>query len=130
MTPSPIPAQGRRSLRGLILRPVVASCGGSLAVMPRRRVGIEGVRIPAWVKPGAPRTAVGGRHGYTLVVSVTERAVEGRATEAALQAVADAFAVPRSSVTLLSGASSRNKIMHVAGPPGSLTRRLAELLGR
>jgi hypothetical protein len=51
--------------------------------------------------------------------------VDGKATEAALAAVADAFGVRRSAVTLVSGASSRTKIVDIdAGDP----RIFAELL--
>jgi uncharacterized protein YggU (UPF0235/DUF167 family) len=51
--------------------------------------------------------------------------VDGKATEAALAAVAGAFGVRRSAVTLVSGASSRTKIVDVAaGDP----RILADLL--
>lgn len=81
------------------------------------------------VKPGSPRTAVGGRHGDSLVIRVTARPVGGAATRAALRAVADAFGVPGSHVTLVTGAASRDKVIEVAGPVGPLTRRLRELLG-
>jgi uncharacterized protein YggU (UPF0235/DUF167 family) len=51
--------------------------------------------------------------------------VDGKATEAALAAVAGAFGVRRSAVTLVSGASSRTKIVDIAaGDP----RILADLL--
>ena len=56
---------------------------------------------------------------------VSARAVDGKATEAALAAVAGAFGVRRSAVTLVSGASSRTKIVDIAaGDP----RILADLL--
>jgi len=58
-------------------------------------------------------------------VRVSARAVDGKATEAALAAVAGAFGVRRSAVTLVSGASSRTKIVDIAaGDP----RILADLL--
>ena len=58
---------------------------------------------------------------------VSARAVAGKATEAALAAVAGAFGVRRSAVTLVSGASSRTKVIDVdAGDP----RILADLLAR
>jgi uncharacterized protein YggU (UPF0235/DUF167 family) len=41
--------------------------------------------------------------------------VDGKATEAALAAVAAAFGVRRSAVTLVTGASSRTKVVDVAG---------------
>jgi uncharacterized protein YggU (UPF0235/DUF167 family) len=58
---------------------------------------------------------VGGEHGGALVVRVSARATGGQATAAALAAVAAAFGVPRSAVTLVAGAASRTKIVDVAG---------------
>ena len=71
------------------------------------------MRVTIRVKPGATRTAVGGRHGEALVVSVTARAVDGKATEAALRAVAEAFDVRRRDVTLVTGAASRDKVVEI-----------------
>jgi uncharacterized protein len=52
-------------------------------------------------------------------VRVSAQAVDGKATEAALAAVANAFGVHRSAVTLVSGASSRTKIVDIdAGDQG------------
>jgi uncharacterized protein len=87
------------------------------------------MRVMLRVKPGASRTAVGGRHRDALVVAVTARAVDGKATEAALRAVADALAVRRRDVTLVTGAASRDKVIDVDGDPGDLARRVAALLG-
>jgi uncharacterized protein YggU (UPF0235/DUF167 family) len=57
---------------------------------------------------------------------VSPRAVAGQATEAALAAIADAFGVRRRAVTLISGATSRTKIIEVDGAdPGTLSRLLA-----
>jgi uncharacterized protein (TIGR00251 family) len=87
------------------------------------------VRVAIRVKPGAARTAVGGRHGDALVVSVTARAVDGKATEAALRAVAEAFGVRRRDVSLVAGATSRDKVVDVDGEAGHLAVRRAALLG-
>ena len=77
------------------------------------------------MRPGSARPGVGGEHDGALVVRVSARAVDGKATEAALAAVADAFGVRRSAVGLVAGASSRVKIVEVAaGNP----RLLADLL--
>ena len=80
------------------------------------------------VKPAASRTAVGGRHGDALIVAVTAKPVDGKATEAALRAVAEAFGVSRSSVTLVTGGTSRDKVIGITGPAETLARRLDELL--
>jgi uncharacterized protein len=84
------------------------------------------VRITIWVRPGTPRTSVGGERDGALIVRVSPRAVDGRATEAALAAVAAAFGVRRPAVTLVTGATSRTKIVDVAGAtPQTLTHLLA-----
>ena len=56
---------------------------------------------------------VGGSHDGALVVRVTERAIDGRATEAALVALADAVGLKRREVALVTGASSRTKIVEL-----------------
>jgi uncharacterized protein len=87
------------------------------------------VRVTIRVRPGASRTRVGGEHDGALVVAVTARAVDGRATEAALQALAEALGVRRRAVTLHSGATSRTKVVDVAveADDAALARRVALL---
>ena len=82
------------------------------------------MRVSIRVRPGSARTAVGGEHGGALVVRVTAPAVDGRATEAALAAVAGAFGVRRREVTLISGATSRTKVVEVAGADQAVLDRL------
>ena len=91
------------------------------------------LRIAIRVKPGASRTKVGGvypaqggAHGTegALVVAVQERAVDGKATAAALKALAAALDVPGRKIRLVSGAASRDKIVEVLDPPAGLKQRL------
>jgi uncharacterized protein YggU (UPF0235/DUF167 family) len=52
--------------------------------------------------------------------------VDGRATDAALSAIAAAFGVRRRAVTLVAGARNRTKIVDVTGAdPADLDRLLA-----
>ena len=67
---------------------------------------------------------VGGEHDGALVVRVTARAVDGRATDAALAAVAAALGVRRRAVTLVSGTTSRTKVIDVAGADQAGLERL------
>jgi uncharacterized protein (TIGR00251 family) len=87
------------------------------------------VRVAIRVKPGSARPSVGGRHGDAIVVAVSERAVDGKATEAALRAVAGAFGVRRRDVTLVTGATSRDKVVEIDGTPDVLSARREALLG-
>ena len=59
-----------------------------------------------------------------LVVRVRERAVDGKATAAALAAVAAAFGVRPYGVTLVAGASSPTKILEVEGADRLTLKRL------
>jgi uncharacterized protein len=69
---------------------------------------------------------VGGRYGDdALVVAVQAPAVDGRATEGALKALAKALGVPVRELTLVAGATSRTKLIEIAGDHSD---RLQELL--
>ena len=88
------------------------------------------MRITIRVRPGSARPGVGGEHAGALVVRVSARAADGKATEAALAAVAAAFGVRRDAVTLVTGASSRTKIVDVTpGDPSVLADLLARNAG-
>ena len=66
-----------------------------------------------YVRPRASETAVGGEYDGALVVRVVEPADGGRATRAALRAVADAIGVAGSAVTLARGATARRKMINI-----------------
>ena len=71
------------------------------------------VRLEIHVRPNANRTVVGGTHNGALVVRVAEPAKRGKATAAALAAVAEALSVPRRLVTLVRGTASHRKVVEV-----------------
>ena len=71
---------------------------------------------------------MGGSHDGQLVVRVCERAVDGRATEAALGAVAAAFGVRPRQVRLVRGATSRTKVVEVDADPAVVSARHDQLL--
>ena len=87
------------------------------------------LRLTIRVTPRAARPGVGGRHGDALVVRVAEPALDGRATEAALTALRHAFAVPRRAVRLVSGATSRTKVVEVDGADPDVLQRLLDAPG-
>lgn len=88
----------------------------------------EGLRFEVRVRPGASRTRVGGRYGDALVVAVTARAVDGKATEATLRAVAEAFRVARRDVRLVGGATHRTKVVEITGADAGMAAVLEALL--
>ncbi len=81
-----------------------------------------GTSFAVKVHPRAKKNAITGELGDALKVSLTAPAIEGRANDACIEFFAKLLKVPRSSVTIASGPSSRNKVMRVAGLSASELR--------
>ena len=79
------------------------------------RVGPEGIAFSVKVQPRAKQNAITGEVGDALKLCLTAPPVEGRANEACIEFFAKLLKVPRSSVTIASGESSRRKVIRVAG---------------
>jgi uncharacterized protein len=75
----------------------------------------QGITFAVKVHPRAKKNAITGELGDALKVSLTTPPVEGRANEACIEFFAKLLKVPRSSVTIASGQTSRNKVIRVAG---------------
>jgi len=67
------------------------------------------------VHPRANKNAITGELGDALKVSLTTPPIDGRANSACIEFFAKLLKVPRSSVTIASGQTSRNKVIRVAG---------------
>jgi uncharacterized protein len=70
-------------------------------------------RLALRVSPGARDETVRIEDGK-LLVRVNARAIDGKATQAALALVARALGLPQSGVTLLRGATAREKLVCIA----------------
>ena len=97
------------------------------------RRSAEGVRVAVRLMPSARAERIEGivqdaAGAPVLKVAVTAPPVEGRANEALLQLLAREWRVPRRDLSLATGAANRNKVVHVAGDPAALLRRLAAAL--
>lgn len=77
--------------------------------------GRDGVSFAVKVHPRAKKNAITGELGDALKLSLTTPPSEGRANEACIEFLAKLLKVPRSSVTIASGQTSRNKVIRVAG---------------
>jgi uncharacterized protein len=74
-----------------------------------------GASFEVRVHPRARKNAVTGEIGDALKISLTTPPVEGRANQACIEFFAKLLKVPRSSVTIASGLTSRNKVIRVTG---------------
>lgn len=67
------------------------------------------------VHPRAKKNAITGEVGDALKIALTAPPVEGRANQAVVEFLAEVLRVPRASVSIASGQSSRNKVVRVRG---------------
>jgi uncharacterized protein (TIGR00251 family) len=75
----------------------------------------SGVTFAIKVHPRAKKNAITGQIGDALKISLTAPPLDGRANDACIEFFARLLKVPRSSVTIASGESSRNKVIRVSG---------------
>lgn len=74
-----------------------------------------GITFAVRVHPRAKKNAITGEMGDALKVALTAPPVEGRANEACVEFFAKLLKVPRSSVSIAAGHTSRNKVVRVEG---------------
>jgi len=83
----------------------------------------QGVTFSIRVQPRARKNAIVGELGDALKLALTAPPVEGRANEACIEFLAEFLKVPRSSITIAAGETSRNKVIRVAGMSANELRR-------
>jgi uncharacterized protein (TIGR00251 family) len=87
-------------------------------------------RLTLRVSPGAARSAVIGRHGSGWKVRVAAAPEDGKANDAVVHLLAETLALPARDVHIVSGRSSRDKIVALEGMgPDEIERRLARASG-
>jgi len=95
-------------------------------VIPVQESG-DGVTFAIKVHPRARKNSITGQLGDVLKVSLTSPPIDGRANQACIEFFAKLLKVPRSSVTIASGQSSRNKVVRVAGLTADEVRQRLEI---
>lgn len=75
----------------------------------------NGCTLSVRVHPGAKRNAITGIHDGAVKISLTTPPTDGRANEALIAFLAAHLKIPRRSIDLLTGATSRSKTLRIAG---------------
>ncbi|MFN4088950.1 MAG: DUF167 domain-containing protein [Alphaproteobacteria bacterium] len=83
---------------------------------------------PRAKRPGYLGVAADAGGRPRLLVAVAAPPVEGAANAAMIDVLAAAWRVPRSALSIRSGAGSREKVVHLAGDPDALGRHLGDWL--
>ena len=82
-----------------------------------------GVTFAVKVHPRAKKNAITGEVGDAIKLALTAPPVDGKANEACIEFFAKLLNVPRSSVTIAAGQTSRNKVIRLAGVSAEEVRR-------
>ncbi len=76
----------------------------------------DGILLNFRVSPGARRSSVEGPYGKSVLkLKVAAPPLDGKANAAAVRLLAEFLGVPRSDVTVVRGASSRDKVILIHG---------------
>jgi hypothetical protein len=92
-------------------------------LLPRAVAG--GTLLPVRVVPRAGRTGLDGVRDGALLVRLTAPPVEGAANSALIACLADWLGLSKTAITLVSGATSRQKTLRIEGlTPAEVLARL------
>ena len=90
----------------------------------------EGTVIAVRAQPGARRTGITGEHDGALRIAVSAAPEKGKANAAIVKVLAETLHIPKSSIELLSGNTSRSKkILLRELPTDAVESALKNLIG-
>ena len=96
-----------------------------VAILTPFRATAAGTSIAVRVQPRASRSEIVGLHGSELRIRLTAPPVDGAANDALIQFLAGELGVARSELALVSGGSSRSKVVLARGiTPAEAAARL------
>jgi len=75
----------------------------------------QGVTIQVRITPNSASNAIRIEKGDRLVIRLTAPPVEGKANKSLLRFLAKRLGIPPSSITILRGRASRDKVLLVSG---------------
>jgi uncharacterized protein (TIGR00251 family) len=92
-------------------------------MMIELRESPAGVTFAVRVHPRAKKNAITGEVGDALKLALTAPPVDDKANDACIDFFAKLLKVPRCSVAIVAGQTSRNKVVRVAGAAADEVRQ-------
>jgi uncharacterized protein (TIGR00251 family) len=86
----------------------------------------DGIVLSIHLQPRASKNEVCGVHGDALKIRLTSPPVDGAANKLCREFLAGLFDVPRSSVEIISGETSRHKRVRITGGDAATLRQIIE----
>lgn len=85
----------------------------------------EAIRFSVYIQPRASKNEIAGIHGTALKIRLTAPPVEGLANEALIDFLSGKLRIARRNVCIVSGFTSRNKIVEISEVDLETIQRLA-----
>jgi len=82
---------------------------------PYAKLGDDGLWLQCHLQPGASRDEISGIHGDRLKLRINAPPVDGKANEQLIRFMAKTLGVAKGNISLVSGHSSRQKTLFIAG---------------
>ena len=92
--------------------------------MARIEAQEDGVLIPIRLSPRASRDCVRGEHDGRIKITLTSPPFDNRANDHLKKFLSKILKVPRSDISIVEGAKSRNKLVRVLGSTPDLVKSL------
>jgi len=92
--------------------------------MPFVRSVAAGVRLSIRLQPGAKKPGVAGLHGQELKIKISSPPVDGAANQALIEFLADLTGVRKSNIEIISGHTTRSKLVEIRGLDEGVVRTL------
>jgi uncharacterized protein (TIGR00251 family) len=99
----------------------MAATAGAVIWLRRRETSAT---LTLHIQPGARKTEIAGPHGDALKIRLAAPPVDGKANAALIEFVAERLGLPKSAVRLVSGQTSRRKILEIDTVPPDVEKRL------
>jgi hypothetical protein len=75
----------------------------------------DGIQIRVRVEPRSSKRSISGLMGEVLKVKLTAPPVNGAANEQLVEVLAETFGLRKSSIKIVKGLSSKNKVVEITG---------------
>ncbi len=85
-------------------------------------------KISIRVIPNASKTEVAGKEGATWKIRLAAPPVDGKANEALVEFLSDVLDVPKSSIDIIKGQSSKQKIVEIPTSSADIETLLGALI--
>jgi uncharacterized protein (TIGR00251 family) len=87
----------------------------------------RGLTFAVRIVPRASRSEIAGEYNGALRIRIAAPPVEGAANRELIRLLAKSFKLPQNAIEIISGAASKNKIVHIAGADSARLEQMALL---